>query len=52
MLGFDDAEVMTSIPLVTVAHLVAGELFASPDGGVRREQLALPKSFLSYFHHE
>jgi hypothetical protein len=49
MLAFDDVEVITSIPLTTVAQLVAGEPFAAPAGGVSSEQLVLPKSFFSYF---
>lgn len=49
MLAFDDVPVITSIPLTTVAQLVAGEPFAAPAGGVSSEQLVLPKSSFSYF---
>src|SRR5207302_11346088 len=49
MLTFVDVPAMTSIPLTTVAQIVAGEPFADPAGGVSIEQLVPPNSFFSYF---
>src|SRR5262245_26831621 len=43
---FEVAEIITSMPLLTVAQIVAGPL-GSPAGGVTIVQLELPVSFFS-----